>query len=98
MIREESDKAALKNPIFSRSASLLLAMVIMMSVVPAGLLVDNHSILNVPQAMALQSAINLSSNAGSSLIPQVALAAGTNNVYVAWQDNTPGNNDIFSTS
>jgi hypothetical protein len=36
---------------------------------------------------------NLSNNAGSSESPQVA-AVGVK-VYVVWQDNTPGNNDIF---
>ena len=37
--------------------------------------------------------INLSNNTGSSFIAQIA-AVG-NNVYVAWEDNTPGNRDIF---
>ena len=37
--------------------------------------------------------INLSNNTGGSFIPQ--LAASGNNVYVTWEDNTPGNNDIF---
>jgi hypothetical protein len=37
--------------------------------------------------------INLSNNAGSSGVPQIA-AIGSN-VYVTWTDTTPGNNDIF---
>jgi len=37
--------------------------------------------------------INLSNNTGFSANPQIA--ASGNNVYVTWQDNTPGNNDIF---
>ena len=37
--------------------------------------------------------INLSINTGSSFNPQIA--ASGNNVYVTWQDNTPGNIDIF---
>ena len=37
--------------------------------------------------------INLSNNAGSSLRPQIA--ASGNNVFVTWQDSTPGNNDIL---
>jgi hypothetical protein len=37
--------------------------------------------------------INLSNNTGFSQIPQIA-AIG-NNVYVTWQDTTPGNSDIL---
>ena len=37
--------------------------------------------------------INLSNNTGFSFIPQIA-AVG-NNVYVTWEDTTPGNRDIF---
>ena len=37
--------------------------------------------------------INLSNNSGGSTIPQIA--ASGNNVYVTWQDNNPGNADIF---
>ena len=37
--------------------------------------------------------INLSNNIGDSLEPQIA--ASGNNVYVTWEDNTPGNIDIF---
>jgi len=36
---------------------------------------------------------NLSNNAGDSSNPQIA--ASGNNVYVVWQDNTPGNADVF---
>ena len=36
---------------------------------------------------------NLSNNTGNSEFPQIA-AAG-NNVYVAWQDNSSGTNEIF---
>ena len=36
---------------------------------------------------------NLSSNAGTSANPQVATSGA--NVYFTWQDNTPGNFDIF---
>ena len=38
--------------------------------------------------------INLSNNTGNSDLPQIASSEG-NNVYVVWQDDTPGNNDIF---
>jgi hypothetical protein len=38
--------------------------------------------------------INLSNNTGLSTIPQIAVS-GNNNVYVTWQDTTPGNRDIF---
>ena len=37
--------------------------------------------------------INLSNNTGSSFDPQIAVSGS--NVYVTWQDSTPGNNDIF---
>ena len=37
--------------------------------------------------------INLSNNTGNSFEPQIAVSG--NNVYVTWEDNTPGNNDIF---
>jgi hypothetical protein len=36
---------------------------------------------------------NLSNNAGDSRVPQIA--ASGRNVYVVWEDNTPGNSDIF---
>ena len=39
--------------------------------------------------------VNLSNNNGTSQLPQIA--AQGNNVYVVWQDNTPGNYDIFYT-
>ena len=39
------------------------------------------------------SAINLSSNTGVSLGPQIAVFGS--NVYVTWGDNTPGNYEIF---
>ena len=38
---------------------------------------------------------NMSNNNGTSELPQIA--AQDNNVYVVWQDNTPGNYDIFFT-
>jgi hypothetical protein len=38
-------------------------------------------------------AINLSNNAGTSTIPFVA--ASGNNVYIVWEDNTPGNPEIL---
>ena len=37
--------------------------------------------------------INLSNNNGDSSVPQIAVSG--NNVYVTWQDTTPGNVDIF---
>ena len=37
--------------------------------------------------------INLSNNTGFSVDPQIAVIG--NNVYVTWQDTTPGNSDIF---
>ena len=37
--------------------------------------------------------INLSNNTGGSFNPQIA--ASGNNVYVTWEDSTPGNIDIF---
>jgi hypothetical protein len=36
---------------------------------------------------------NLSDNAGESLLPQIISSGGK--VYVVWQDDTPGNSDIF---
>jgi hypothetical protein len=36
---------------------------------------------------------NLSNNLGTSTVPQIA--ASKNNVYVVWQDDTPGNAEIF---
>ena len=37
--------------------------------------------------------INISNNAGNSLEPQIATSG--NNVYITWEDTTPGNFDIF---
>jgi hypothetical protein len=39
------------------------------------------------------STINVSNNTANSLNPQIALAGST--LYVTWQDNTPGNYEIF---
>ncbi len=36
---------------------------------------------------------NLSNNNGESSVPQIISSGG--NIYVVWQDNTPGNFDIF---
>jgi hypothetical protein len=36
---------------------------------------------------------NLSNNDGGSLFPQIISSGG--NIYVVWQDHTPGNSDIF---
>jgi hypothetical protein len=36
---------------------------------------------------------NLSNNRGDSVDPRIA--ASDNNVYAVWQDNTPGNSEIF---
>jgi hypothetical protein len=45
------------------------------------------------------SSINLSSNTGGSLTPQLAVVPGTSTatdtVYVVWRDDTPGSPDIF---
>ena len=37
--------------------------------------------------------VNLKNSNGTSVFPQIALDG--NNVYVVWQDNTTGNDDIF---
>lgn len=42
---------------------------------------------------SFQAVKNLSNNAGVSLNPQVATSGA--NVFFTWQDDTPGNNDIF---
>jgi hypothetical protein len=41
----------------------------------------------------LQPLVQISNNAGVSLAPQVTTVGA--NVYIIWQDNTPGNNDII---
>ncbi len=46
-----------------------------------------------PAEASFSSTKNLSNNAGFSSDPQIAVSG--NNVYVAWQDFTPGNWDIF---
>ena len=40
-----------------------------------------------------QTAVNLSSNSGSSILPQMAVLGNT--VVVTWRDSTPGNTEIF---
>jgi hypothetical protein len=42
------------------------------------------------------SAVNISNNAGVSECPSIAISLG-NDVFLTWQDNTPGNNDVLST-
>jgi hypothetical protein len=42
---------------------------------------------------SITSTINLSNNGGQAVNPQIA--ASGSNVYVVWEDNTPGNFDIF---
>jgi hypothetical protein len=37
---------------------------------------------------------NISKNAGESIFPQIAVS-GSNNVYIAWVDDSPGNWDVF---
>jgi hypothetical protein len=39
------------------------------------------------------ASVNLSNNAGNSIDPQLSVLGS--NVYVVWQDRTPGNDDIF---
>jgi len=41
-----------------------------------------------------KAVVNLSNNTGSSVDPQIAVSGS--NVYVVWQDTTPGNFDILS--
>ncbi len=40
-----------------------------------------------------KATINLSNNAGRSVVPEITVSGS--NVYVVWQDHTPGNIDIF---
>jgi hypothetical protein len=41
-------------------------------------------------------AVNISNNAGVSECPSIAISLG-NDIFLTWQDNTPGNNDVLST-
>ncbi len=42
------------------------------------------------------SAVNISNNAGVSECPSIAVSLG-NGIFLTWQDNTSGNNEVFST-
>ena len=43
------------------------------------------------------SAQNISNNAGVSECPSAAVSLD-NGIFLTWQDNTPGNNDVLSTN
>jgi hypothetical protein len=42
------------------------------------------------------SAVNISNNAGMSECPSIAVSIG-NDIFLTWQDNTSGNNEVLST-
>jgi hypothetical protein len=48
---------------------------------------------NIRGLFSVTGITNLSNNTGDSEDPRIA--ASDNNVYAAWQDNTPGNSEIF---
>jgi hypothetical protein len=41
-------------------------------------------------------AVNISNNSGVSECPSIAVSLG-NDIFLTWQDNTPGNNEVLST-
>ena len=45
------------------------------------------------EELTFSSAINLSNNAGSSVEPAIAVSG--NRVFVVWDDNTQGDEEIF---
>ena len=54
---------------------------------------DIHFIASGNEGDSFGSTKNLSDNAGESIEPQIISSGG--NIYVVWQDDTPGNFDIF---
>jgi hypothetical protein len=50
---------------------------------------------NIKQSMQANKIINLSNNSGISKCPSIAIS--NNNIYVIWEDFTPGNHGILFT-
>jgi hypothetical protein len=50
---------------------------------------------NIKQSMQANKIINLSNNSGISKCPSIAIS--NNNIYVIWEDFTPGNHEILFT-
>ena len=53
----------------------------------------NSAIAIEPKSVFFGEEINISNNNGTSELPQITSQG--NNVYVVWQDNTTGNNDVY---
>ena len=58
-----------------------------------GINFDIFFAVSIDNGQTFSTPINLSNNTGSSTQPQIA--ASGNNVYVTWEDRTPGNPEIF---
>ncbi len=73
---------------------LLLAILSALVLLSPGFL----AVLNVPAAYAATTILNVSNNDGSSILPKIAVSEDGENIYLVWQDATPGNNEIFFAS
>jgi hypothetical protein len=70
-------------------------------IVAQGILINNKPLKNVEIFLIngsmigdiFQKAINISSNSALSECPSLAVSG--NNLYMTWEDNTPGNHEIL---
>ena len=72
---------------------LISILVGILAVIIILILFENLALAIEPRSLYFGKEINISKNVGTSELPQVT-AEGTN-VYVVWQDNSTGNNDIY---
>jgi len=54
---------------------------------------DIYFIRSLDRGATWQTAMKLTNNSGASMFPSIAVSGS--NIYVAWQDDTPGNEEIY---
>ena len=57
---------------------------------------DIFLIKSLDSGNTFSGAVNISNNSGVSECPSIAVSLG-NNIFLTWQDNTSGNNEVLST-
>ena len=57
---------------------------------------DIFLVKSLDRGNTFSGAVNISNNSGVSECPSIAVSSG-NNIFLTWQDNTSGNNEVLST-